>query len=32
MVRNYEERGRRFAELAAAAARASGAMTGAPHG
>jgi UDP-N-acetylmuramoylalanine--D-glutamate ligase len=32
MFRNYEERGRRFAELAAAAARASGAMTGAPHG
>ena len=32
MFRNYEERGRRFAELAADAARASGAAAGAPRG
>ncbi|MEN9817677.1 MAG: hypothetical protein RLZ32_1557 [Gemmatimonadota bacterium] len=32
MFRNYEERGRRFAELAAEAARASGAAPGATHG
>lgn len=32
MFRNYEERGRRFAELAAEAARASGAARGATHG
>jgi UDP-N-acetylmuramoylalanine--D-glutamate ligase len=32
MFRNYEERGRRFAALAAEAARASGAAPGATHG
>jgi UDP-N-acetylmuramoylalanine--D-glutamate ligase len=32
LFRNYEERGRRFAELAADAARASAAATGAPRG
>jgi UDP-N-acetylmuramoylalanine--D-glutamate ligase len=32
MFRNYEERGRRFAELAASAPRRSGVEPGAPHG